>query len=149
MTCDDSRPFFHAYLDGELDATQAAEFGRHMESCSACGRAVQALESLRSSMQNAQLREPLPVGFERKIRRQLDEASQPASSWKFTQWRVLAAAAVLLLVIGGSWKFAQKPHDNGEVPVTGCDDAAVEIVCAHMCAVQPCHLIDCTCDDQI
>src|SRR2546430_13608065 len=110
MTCDDSRPFFHAYLDGELDATQAAEFGRHMESCSACGRAVQALESLRSSMKNAQLREPLPDGFERKIRRQLDEASQPASSWKFTQWRLLAAAAVLLLVLCRSWEIPPQTH---------------------------------------
>jgi len=148
MTCDDSRPFFHAYLDGELDATQAAEFGRHMESCAACGRAVQALESLRSSMKNAQLREPLPVGFERKIRRQLDEASQPASSWKFTQWRLLAAAAVLLLVIGGSWKFAQKPHDNGDVPVTAADAAAVELVDAHIRALQPGHLTDVTSTDQ-
>jgi len=37
MTCDDSRPFFHAYLDGELDAMQAAEFGRHMESVPPAG----------------------------------------------------------------------------------------------------------------
>src|SRR5260221_7509913 len=148
MTCDDSRPFFHAYLDGELDPMQAAEFGRHMESCSACGRAVQALDPLRSTMQTAQLREPLPSGFESKIRRQLDEASQPASSWKVAPWRLLAAAALLLLVIGGSWKFAQKARDNGDVAVTAADSAAVELVDAHIRALQPGHLTDVTSTDQ-
>src|SRR5260221_7972455 len=137
MTCDDSRPFFHAYLDGELDAMQAAEFGRHMESCSACGRAVQALESLRSSMQSAQLREPLPVGFERKIRSELDAASQPASSWKLTPWRLLAAAALLLLAIGGSWRFAQKTPDNGDVAGTAVGFAAAGIVDAQILGPPP------------
>ena len=148
MTCDDSRPFFHAYLDGELDAMQAAEFGHHLESCSACGRAVQALESLRSSMQDAQLREPLPSGFESKIRHQLDEASQPASSRTFAAWRLLAAAALLLLVIGGSWKFAQKARDSGDAPVTAADSAAAELVDAHIRALQPGHLTDVTSTDQ-
>jgi len=50
MTCDDSRPFFHAYLDGELDAMQAADSDAIWK-LFRCGRAVQALESLRSSMQ--------------------------------------------------------------------------------------------------
>jgi len=146
MTCDDSRSFLLAYLDCELDAPRSAEFERHIEGCASCSRALEAQQSLRSSIHGAQLREPLPVGFERKIRRQLDEASQPASSWKFTQWRLLAAAAVLLLVIGGSWKFAQKPHDNGDVPVAAAD--AVELVDAHIRALQPGHLTDVTSTDQ-
>lgn len=148
MTCDDSPSFLHAYLDGELDALRAAEFGRHLESCSTCGRAVQALESLRSSMQNAQLREPLPAGFESKIRRELDGVSQPASSRKFPAWRLLAAAALLLLVVGGAWKFAQKARDNGDVTVTAADSAAAELVDAHIRALQPGHLTDVTSTDQ-
>src|SRR5215468_12713395 len=112
MTCDDSRAFLHAYLDGELDAPHAAEFGRHLEGCSSCGRALQALESVRSSMKNAGLREPLPAGFEKKVRSQLDKVSPPASRphspLKIQAWQWLAAAAVLLLVVSGSWRFAQR-----------------------------------------
>ena len=147
MTCDDSRPFLHAYLDGELDAPHAAEFGRHLESCTACGRALQALEVVRASMQDAQLREPLPAGFEGQIRRELDEVSEPAPSRRFGAWRLLAAAAVLLLVIGGSWKFAQKARDS-DVTVTAADSAASELVDAHIRALQPGHLTDVTSTDQ-
>jgi anti-sigma factor RsiW len=61
---------------------------------------------------------------------------------------LLAAAALLLLVIGGSWRFAQKAHDNGDVPVTAADSAAVELVDAHIRALQPGHLTDVTSTDQ-
>ena len=150
MTCEDSPLFLHAYLDGELDAPRAAEFGRHLENCSTCAHALQALESVRSSIHDGQLLEPLPAGFERKIRDELDEVTEPAPSQKFGAWRLLAAAAVLLLVIGGSWKFMQmqKARDNGDVAVTAADSAASELVDAHIRALQPGHLTDVTSTDQ-
>jgi len=151
MNCDDSRAFLHAYLDGELDAPHAADFSRHLQGCPSCGRALQALESVRSSMQNANLLEPLPAGFESKVRRQLDkveEPSSPASSPRFPVWRWLAAAAALLLVVGGSWKFAQKAREGGEPPASAADAAASELVDAHIRALQPGHLTDVTSTDQ-
>jgi anti-sigma factor RsiW len=139
------------YLDGELDAQGAAQFERHVEGCPACARALEAQESLRSSIHHAQLREPLPPGFEKKIRNQLQEASPSSSSrssWKFTAWRWLAAAAVLLLVVGVSWKFAQKTREGAETSASGADAAAAEIVDAHIRALQPGHLTDVTSTDQ-
>ena len=156
MNCDDSPSFLHAYLDGELDAPRAAEFGRHLESCSACGHALQALESVRSSIQGANLQEPLPSGFEKRIRRKLDEvapsvsAPAPASvslQW-FQSWRWLAAAAVLLLVAGASLKLAQRTHVATNVSVEVADAAASELVDAHIRALQPGHLTDVTSTDQ-
>lgn len=157
MTCDNSRSFLHAYLDGELDAPHAAEFGRHLESCAACGRALQALEAVRSSVQNAQLREPLPAGFESKVRRKLNEASpasaspahSPRKSPPFPlSW--LAAAAVLLLVVGVSWKFSQKTREGAETSASAgaADSAASELVDAHIRALQPGHLTDVISSDQ-
>src|SRR5215470_11241874 len=106
MTCDDFRPLLHPYLDGELDAPRAAEFERHLEGCASCVHALEAQESLRSSIQRANLYEPLPAGLENKIRRQLRESSAPASAsaWKFPLWQWFAAAAALILVLGVSWK---------------------------------------------
>ena len=153
MTCDDSRYFLHAYLDGELDAPHAAEFARHLEGCSTCGRALQALESLRSTMQNTELREPLPAGFESKVRRQLDESSAAPSSQAPHPRRSLvlgwlAAAAVLLLVVGVSWKFAQRVREGTEPVASAADSAAAELVDAHIRALQPGHLTDVTSTDQ-
>jgi len=89
-----------------------------------------------------------PWASSAKSAAELDAASQPASSWKLTPWRLLAAAALLLLAIGGSWRFAQKTRDNGDVPVTAADAAAVELVDAHIRALQPGHLTDVTSTDQ-
>lgn len=150
MTCDEFFSFLYPYLDGELDAPRCAEFESHLEGCPPCSHALEAQESLRSSIRDAQLHEPLPAGFERKIRRQLDKASQPASSWRFAAWRLLAAAALVLLVAGGSWKFVkmQKARDNGDVTVTAADSAASELVDAHIRALQPGHLTDVASTDQ-
>ncbi len=148
MTCDDSRSFLHAYLDGELDAPRSAEFERHLEGCASCTRAMEAQESLRSSIRSAQLREPLPAGFENKIRRRLDASSPSASSRRFHAWRWLAAAAILLLVAGGSWKFVQKTREGGEPSASAADSAAAELVDAHIRALQPGHLTDVTSTDQ-
>lgn len=148
MTCDDSRSMLHAYLDGELDAPRAAEFERHLEGCATCTHALEAQESLRSAIQGAQLREPLPLGFENRIRRQLGKSSQTASTWAFPVWRWLAAAATLLLVAGVSWKVAQRTRESSEPSASAADAAAAELVDAHIRALQPGHLTDVTSTDQ-
>jgi anti-sigma factor RsiW len=148
MTCDVSRSILHGYVDGELDALRAAEFEQHMEGCSACVRDLEAQETLRSAIQRAQLYEPLPAGFENKIRRELDESSSRVSSPRFHVWPLLAAAAVLLLVVSVSWKFSQRNRPGAELSVTAADSAAVELVDAHIRALQPGHLTDVTSTDQ-
>ena len=145
MTCDDSRSLLHAYLDGELDAPRAAEFEHHLEGCASCTRTLEAQESLRSSIQNAQLYEPLPPGLENRIRRQLRESSTPASVPKFAAWHWLAAAAALSLLVGVSWKVLEKSRGGPGLSVSA---AASEIVDAHIRSLQPGHLADVTSTDQ-
>jgi len=79
------------------------------------------------------------VGFRAQNRSELDTASPTPFFMELTPWRLLAAAALLLLAIGGSWKFAQRTRDNGDVSVTAADAAAVELVDAHIRALQPGH----------
>ena len=145
MTCSDSRSVLHAYLDGELDAPQTAEFKRHLEGCVACSRALEAQEALRSSMQRAKLQEPLPAGLEKKIRSQLRESPAPFHAKKFPVLRWLAAAAVLVLVAGASWEYGQKTRERVNAAVA---TGAAEIVDAHIRALQPGHLTDVTSTDQ-
>lgn len=147
MTCDDSRSVLHAYLDGELEAPRAAEFKKHLEGCAACTRALESQESLRSSIQRAKLSEPLPSGLESKIRRQLPESPAPAHARakKIPVLRWLAAAAVLVLVAGASWRYGQKSREKVNAAVAA---GAAEIVDAHIRALQPGHLTDVSSTDQ-
>lgn len=142
MTCDASRSVLHAYLDGELDAMRAAEFEQHVENCAACTREFEAQESLRSSIQRAQLYESMPPGLENKIRKQI-AAAEPRSLWKFPALQWLAVAVALLLVTGATWKILPMLHSGSELSAS-----AAEIVDAHIRSLQPGHLTDVASTDQ-
>ena len=53
MSCDLTQSVLHGYIDGELDAARAADFERHLVSCSECVAALEAQETLRASLQRA------------------------------------------------------------------------------------------------
>ena len=63
-------------------------------------------------------------------------------------WLGGLSAAVLLLVGGASWKFAQRNRGGAEPSATAADAAAAELVDAHIRALQPGHLTDVASTDQ-
>jgi mycothiol system anti-sigma-R factor len=143
VTCDASRSVLHAYLDGELDAPRAAEFEQHLEGCPACTRDLEAQESLRSSIQRAQLYEPAPLDLENKIRKQLAANAEPRPVRRFPALQWFAAAAALILAIGITWKVLPKYGSDSELSAS-----AGEIVDSHIRSLQPGHLTDVTSTDQ-
>src|SRR2546422_7846348 len=98
VSCDFTRTVLHGYLDGELDATGAAEFERHLECCRECTTALGAEESLRSSLQRSGLYENAPVARRKKIRAGLDAATASSADIRVPAWRLIAVAAAVLLV---------------------------------------------------
>src|SRR5271167_2424788 len=97
----------HGYLDGELDAVRAAEFERHLEQCPECVAVLDSQESLRSSLQRAQLYEKAPDQLRQKVLASLRPAepipfSAPRRRTTVAQW--LAIAAVLLLLLYSGWR---------------------------------------------
>jgi mycothiol system anti-sigma-R factor len=144
MSCDFSGTLLHAYLDGELDAMRAADFERHLETCRECTATLGAAESLRSSLQHAQLYETAPAGLRKKIRAELKVSAGKASGSSVAAWRWLAVAAAILLVTGVAW-FAL-PHflaTSMQSSVT-----STEIVDAHIRSLQAGHLTDVASTDQ-
>ena len=67
MTCDLSQTRLHAYFDGELDATGAAEFERHLESCPDCETRLATEEKLRSALAGAQLYSRAPENLRKSL----------------------------------------------------------------------------------
>src|SRR5258708_13254365 len=98
VNCDFTRTALHGYLDGELDATRAAEFERHLETCRECTTALGSEESLRSSLQRSGLYESAPLSLRKKIQAGLDAATASPVAVRIPVWRWLAVPATILLV---------------------------------------------------
>ncbi len=150
MSCDFSGTLLHAYLDGELDAMRAADFERHLETCRECTATLGAAESLRSSLQRAQLYETAPIGLRnelrKKLRAELKGSSAGANGSTINAWRWLAVAASLLLITGVAW-FAV-PHFRGASSDTASSVTSTEVIDAHIRSLQAGHLTDVTSTDQ-
>src|SRR3984893_11005163 len=145
MACERADTLVHGYFDNELDAMRAAEFESHLEQCPECVAALDALESLRSTINVAQPYEKMPASFRKKILADLNVKSpmvmMPARTT--TNWRWLAVAATFLLLVYGGWRVASlDPGDTLEALM------ASKIVDAHLRSLQPGHLEDVISTDQ-
>ena len=88
------------YLWGEMEQSERAAFGLHLEKCPACKGQVEQLEPLVRSMRGMEVEE-LPEEVARRVSGRLAEAgeSRPRAV-RFRTQRVLAAAASIVLVVG-------------------------------------------------
>jgi anti-sigma factor RsiW len=145
--CELTHSVLHGYVDGELDAARAADFERHLLSCSECVAALEGQETIRASIQRAGLYERAPAPLRRKLYAELATAApRPVvhkTAWQPSPWRWLAVAAALLLVAALGWKL---------IPGLGVDSGgtpyASSIVDAHLRSLQPGHLEDVISTDQ-
>ena len=145
MACERADTLVHGYFDNELDALRAAEFENHLEECSECVAALDALQSLRSTINVAQPYEKMPAAFRKKILADLHVKSPSviAPSRATTNWGWLAMAAAFLLLIYGGWRVASVNHGDSRETLM-----ASKIVDAHLRSLQPGHLEDVISTDQ-
>ena len=143
MSCDRAGTVIHGYFDNELDALGAAEFERHLDECPECARELEALKSLRSSMNRAQLYERAPATLRKKVLADLGSARPVSIIPARTPWRWLAIAAAFLLIAYTGWQVVSVHRgDNHETAL------AAEVVDAHLRSLQPGHLTDVISTDQ-
>jgi anti-sigma factor RsiW len=141
VACEFSAAPLHAYFDGELDPTATAAFEHHLGSCATCVKSLAELEALRVSLEQANLYERAPEGFQQKVRSQLP-ARPPAGMASRGVYRWLALAAGLLLAAALGWQSArwQRPSQQ-QVMIAAVLDA-------HIRSLQPGHLVDVQSTDQ-
>jgi anti-sigma factor RsiW len=142
MSCERSGAVLNGYFDNELDAIGAAEFERHLEQCSECVTALEALESLRSSINRAQLYETASPSLRKKVLASLNPAKPAPGVLARTRWPWLAVAASLLLALTGWQVTSFHPGGNPDTML------AAEVVDAHLRSLQPGHLTDVLSSDQ-
>jgi len=147
VSCELPRTMIHGYLDGELDAVRAAEFERHLEQCPECVTALESQESLRSSLQRAELYEKAPAELRQKVLSSLRPAAGPipfvAPRRRAAVGQWLAIAAVLLLLLYSGWRlFPGLGQKNDQTAL------AAQIVDAHLRSLEPGHLTDVISTDQ-
>jgi mycothiol system anti-sigma-R factor len=144
VDCELTSKSLHGYLDGEFDAVRAEEFERHLESCPACVAELEAQESLRTSLHAAQLRERAPLDLRKKIVQSLPKSQVPSRFAVSLSWQWLAAAAAVLLALGGlGWR-----QFSNRLDVSAQQQLSAEIVDAHVRSLQPGHLSDVISTDQ-
>ena len=145
MACERADTLVHGYFDNELDALRAAEFESHLEKCPECVAALDALESLRSTINIAQPYEKMSPAFRKKILGDLNvkTPSVIATSRAATNWRWLAVAATFLVLIYGAWRVSSLNREDSRETLM-----ASKIVDAHLRSLQPGHLEDVISTDQ-
>jgi anti-sigma factor RsiW len=137
MMCDDVERDLDPYVDRELEADAAAAIREHLRSCATCQRRVAEREALGRLVRST----PYHVAPDRLRARVATTAARSAAS---RQWLTWAAAAVLVLAVGGGLTVVRSRMDRQ----ASADGAVDEVVNGHVRSLMADHLFDVQSTDQ-
>jgi hypothetical protein len=100
MDCKEFRKNVSIYLDGQLTASQRADFEKHVSECGECAKILEQTR-LAVKIVSQMPKKPLPVGFFQRLNDRLDNetAKKPSQEQGFNWHRFMRGAAVSLAVI--------------------------------------------------
>jgi hypothetical protein len=99
--CERVQKCLDAHTNNELSEEMKQDVLRHLKTCKSCSEALQARLGLKASLKQAAQSEPVPAGLRYRIQaavRESDLRERKKTSW--ARW-TLAAAAVLVVLLGG------------------------------------------------
>ena len=141
MTCAELETRLHAYLDAELPEAAAREVAAHVAGCPHCGPWYEEQRTLRAALRERLPTFRAPDTLRAAVRRGLRAAQDvepPRARLAASRW--LAAAATLLVAVGGTWSLAMRAVASRTV--------GDEILAAHVRSLMPGHLTDVLSTDQ-
>lgn len=107
MSCEHTRKFLDAYLDGELDVHKGLEIEQHLNDCLACRKRHDARRGLRDAVQSQARYFSAPVPGVRRVHAALDRTEGGAGPRRAlpAHWLSLAATAAFAALLGSGATF--------------------------------------------
>jgi len=141
MNCHEIHPLLHAYVDSELDLMPSLEVDRHLKTCAACAAMKRSLESLRSTLRNADLAYRAPQNLRARIRQSVAAETQviPQRASRPWLWQLLALGSLGFAV----FTLMVQPASD-----TTRDRLADEAISGHVRSLMAGHLMDVVSTDQ-
>ncbi|MBS0213723.1 MAG: anti-sigma factor [Proteobacteria bacterium] len=94
MDCRISLALLDAYLDGELDRTEARALEAHLDSCPDCAAALASADDLRRALRDPALRHRAPQALHARVRATLDAQTRAAAAETTARTSIHAAPPV-------------------------------------------------------
>jgi anti-sigma factor RsiW len=141
MDCADSAELIHAYVDRELDLVRSLELERHLKDCRRCSEKYASLQALRSAVSGVYFHPP--GSLEQRILSAVGKRSTRKVMPRAIDWRWIAAAASVVLMVVVSWSVARlfaRPSSS--------ELMTREVVSNHVRSLMANHLADVPSSDQ-
>jgi anti-sigma factor (TIGR02949 family) len=144
MDCPTCEAMVDAYLDGELSASDSAEFERALDACPECRKRLEAGRAMSGLLRELPL-EPVPDLLRARVERELRaiaSASRPAAPGRNMRWMAMAASLIVAVSIGwvGGTLTGHGPGDDELVSTylrVASSDHAVDVASTDRHTVKP------------
>src|SRR5260370_924502 len=97
MDCDRARELLEALLDGRLEEAELSDVRVHTHNCEKCGKALESLTMLKTSLRDPRLYYPAPEALRRKV----EALAAPARPRVSRSWLPIAAA--IAVSVAATW----------------------------------------------
>jgi anti-sigma factor (TIGR02949 family) len=105
ISCVDASDFLEPYLDGDLPPREADRLREHLESCAACAAELALAGRIQRELRSLPQPDCPPEVIERVVRAGRGEVVPFPGRKEPLRWRIAAAAAVVVLTLGGGSLF--------------------------------------------
>jgi anti-sigma factor RsiW len=124
LNCTRAVRYVHQGLDGDaLDADSADWLSRHLECCSECRQAQEELKQIQQALRELKV-SPFPKDAIDEV---WDRTTRTSGRRAWTDWRAVAAAAVVALAFLGIWQISNRTVPGTEVEIVEAAPSEAEL----------------------
>jgi len=124
MNCEEARRLLDAYIDGELSEAEKRALMDHAQACEMCAQELEAAELLRDTLSHIDDDVQVPLQAQAAWRSAVRAEAKKKNTRKWMR-AGYAAAAALVLLIGGGIALHEMPQEQPQVLITRAAGASV------------------------